>query len=285
MTIVKACRAGSTASRRAVGYTLVEVMISISVAAVLGAGVMGLVLGQQRFYRHSDDTIVAQQNLRAALDLVASEIRMASPTDILVATADSIAVRTDVIRAVVCGGAGPDQVDVFVYDSVGNANLSPSFRGTAYSGAYDSAFVYSNGWTPAVTTSGGAPQTTCESKGAPPGQPAHLYRRLAGWSSEFGVVPSAGSIVRQYGRLSYRFSPSNFSTGLGIWRNGQELVAPFEAGARFRYVLADNSVKDYVPVTDLADIRTVRIVAAAMGDGVDRYGVRRRIEFDVPLRN
>jgi type II secretory pathway pseudopilin PulG len=270
---------------RAAGYTLVEIMISITVAAVLGVGVMGLVLGQQRFYRHSDDTIVAQQNLRAALDLVASEIRMASPTDVIVATADSVAVRTDVIRSVVCDVTGPDEIAVFVYDSVGNANLTPSFRGTAYSGAYDSAFVYRDGWTPAATGSGGSPEATCVANGAPTGQPAHFYRRLAGWNSQFGEVPSAGSIVRSYGKLSYRFSVSNFSNGLGIWRNGQELVAPFENGARFRYVMRDNSVQDYVPVADLADIRTVRIVAAAMGDGVDRYGVRRRIEFDVPLRN
>ena len=138
------------------GFTLVEVLITVVVAGVLGGALMSLVLGQQKFYGHSDDTIVAQQNLRAAMDLMATELRMASPSDIMQARSDSVVVRFDILRAVVCDVTGADQVATFVYDSVASANLPSGFRGTAYSGAYDSAFVYGDGFTSTSSTGGSA---------------------------------------------------------------------------------------------------------------------------------
>jgi prepilin-type N-terminal cleavage/methylation domain-containing protein len=232
---------------RSNGFTLVEILITVVVAGVLGAALMGLVLGQQRFYGHSDDTIIAQQNIRAAMDLMATELRMASPTDVMVARSDSVVVRSDILRAVVCGVTGGDEATVFVYDSVTSANLPPAFRGTAYSGAYDSTFVYGDGFTPSNSI-GGPAIGTCTGNGSPTGQPNWTYRRTSGWTGQFGAVPDRGSLLRWYGAL-----------------NGTVL----------------NSVTG----PNMANIRQVRVVVAATGGGVNRFGVRRPITYDIPLRN
>ena len=266
------------------GFTLVEVLITVVVAGVLGGALMTLVLGQQKFYGHSDDTIVAQQNLRAAMDLMATELRMASPSDIMQARSDSVVVRFDIMRAVVCDVTGADQVATFVYDSVASANLPSGFRGTAYSGAYDSAFVYGDGFT-STSSTGGSAQGTCTGNGAPTGQPASSYRRESGWTAQFGVVPDRGSIVRWYGALAYSFRSSTSTTGEALFRNADELVTPFEAGAVFQYVMANGSVQNSVAGGQLVNIRQIRVMATAIGDGGNRFGVRRQLTYDIPLRN
>lgn len=268
------------------GFTLIEVLIAITVASILGAGILALVLGQNRFYGHNDDAIYAEQSLRAAMDLMASELRMASPDDILAAEPESVSVRFDLMRAVVCATdvTGSDEADVFVYDSVPNANLPPEFRGTAISGPYDDFFVYGDNWDGSGSPSAGA-ELSCESNGSPEDEPASRYRRVTGWKSAFPDVPEVGSVVRVYGRLTYRFAGSGFGSGLAVWRNVQELVSPFEDGARFQYVMVDGSVQAAVAPADFGDVRTIRIDVTARGEDPNRYDVSRQIDYDVPLRN
>lgn len=273
------------AARRA-GFTLIEILVTLAVAGVLGMAILTLVLGQNRFYAHSDDAIYAQQSLRAAMDLMASELRMASPEDLIVATADSVSVRFDLVRSIVCDSTDADEATLFVFDSVGNANLPAAFRGTAYSGAYDSTFAYADGWTGTVTTTGAAPKADCTSRGAPSDGESAAYRRVTGWQAAFGGdVPDRGSMVRVYGRLTYRFADSGFGAGIAVWRNDQELVSPFEEGPVFHYVMADGTVQSTVALGDLANVRAIRIAVTARGDGINRFNVRRPIDYEVPLRN
>lgn len=277
-------RPGPNRRRAQTGFTLVEMIITITVTTVLGAGILSLLLGQNRFYGHNDDAIYAEQSIRAAVDLMSAELRMASPSDVMAATSDSVSVRFDLVRAVVCAVTAGDQTAVFVYDTVSNANLPSGFRGGAFSGPYDSAFVYADGWI-GTTSGSGSAKNTCVDNGAPDLTGTQLYRRVSGWGAGFGAVPVQGSIVRSYGRLTYRFADSGFGPGLAVWRNSQELVSPFDSGARFRYVLDDGSVVTSVAPAQFNQIRMIRIEATAIGDGVDRYGVKRTIEHSIPLRN
>lgn len=268
------------------GFTLIEVLIAITVATVLGAGILALVLGQNRFYAENDDSIYAEQSLRAALDLMGAELRMASPSDLLAAEAESVSVRFDLVRAVVCAAAASD-VDVFVYDSVTNANLPAGFRGTAVSGPYDNFFVYADGFDGTGSQSGAA-EVSCEAAGSPltpEDEPASRYRRVGSWTTGFAALPEVGSVARVYGRLTYRFDASGFGAGQAVWRNTQELVSPFESGARFQYVMNDSSVQNTVAPAEFDDVRMIRLDMTATGDGVNRYDVERDIEYDVPLRN
>ena len=270
------------------GFTLVEVLIALAVAGVLAAGILTLLLGQNRFYEHSDDSIYAQQTLRAAMDLASSELRMVSPTDLLAAEADSVSARFDLVRMVVCDTLASDAAYLFVYDTVDNANLPAAFRGTAASGPYDSTFVYADGWTGSVTAPSSTAKTTCVSNGAPDTTANALYREVTGIKSQFTTATDTlvrGALVRRYGRLTYRFAPSTLGGDLALWRNQQELVSPFETGARFRYVMRNGSVQNSVSAANLANVRAVRIEATALGEDTNRYGVQRPITYDIQLRN
>ncbi len=269
------------------GFTLVEMLITLAVAGVLGAAILSLVLGQNRFYGQSDDTIYAQQSLRAAMDLMASELRMGSPGDLMAAEPDSVTLRFDLERAVVCAVTAGDQASIYVYDKVENANLPSGFRGGAYSGPYEAPWHYASTepWTPTVDATGAVPKLDCTSRGAPDTGADADYRRVSGWGTAFGGVPERGSLVRFYGKLTYRFDESSFTDGMAVFRNGQELVSPFEDGPNFLYVMADGSVQNAVSPVDFSDVRTIRIDVTARGDGANRYDVQRSISYDVALRN
>lgn len=264
---------------RARGFTLVEVMITVVVAGVLGGALTSLVVSQQRFYSRSDNLLLAQQNIRAALDLMASELRMAAPEDIVTATPGSVTVRFDLVHGVVCEGA-LGSAHVYAYDSVTNANLASGVTGTAYSEPYDSTFVYDPGFTGTVTASSGASETICKANGAPAGEPTSRFRLVTGWST----TPPRGSLVRWYGSLTYALAPSSTDPGsFAIWRDNQELATPFESGAEFSYVMDDGSVLGSVGAPGLADIREIRVGATAIGRGP--FGATRDVLFDIPLRN
>jgi len=278
----------------AAGFTLVEMLIALILAGLVAGGVMTLLLRQNAFYGKNDDTIYAEQTMRGAAELVASELRVVSPgvdatnTDFLAANSDSLQVRYDVVRAVVCGNNGGSTVYLYVYDQPTAPNL-PSGRGMAQSGPNQSSFQYDPNFDPTISkavNSSSLSYTTClAANGAVP-QSADLTRYLSvDWSGSALPVPAKGAVVRMYGRLTYSFGSSSFTGGTALWRNGQELVAPFANGAGFKYVMTDGSVQASVSSASFPNIRRIRISATATGSGSNRYDVSRDLTFDIPVRN
>ena len=66
-----------TIKKKAAGVTLIELMIVLVIAAVLVAGVYSLFITQHRSYAVQDQVAGAQQDARAALDIMGRDIRMA----------------------------------------------------------------------------------------------------------------------------------------------------------------------------------------------------------------
>lgn len=265
------------------GFSLVELLVATVLAAIIGGAVLSLILRQNQFYAQHGEYVYAEQTVRATGELVAAELRMAAPADLLAATADSVAIRYDTYQAVVCEEAsGVDEATLFVFDSVTNANLQGTL-GYAVSAPADSAHTYDDGWSPTVDITGTA-KTTCTDRGAPDVADGWRYRTLAGWSSSsLGGVPARGSYVRKYGELSYHFDPSSFASGTALWRNNQELVSPFQSGAAFSYVMAGGDTLS-APAT-LEDVRGIRITATAFGEDDARVDATRELDFTIWLRN
>ncbi len=261
-----------------------EALLAITLAGVLAAAALSLLLGQRRFYERSAETIYARQSVRASLDLIAAEVRQASAADILAAAPDSLAFRFDVTRAVVCDSTGPDEVVLLVFDSVRAPNVPAGFRGTAVSGPYDSTFAYADGWLAKPVEKGVGPRLVCLAAGAPANLPPSRYRRVAGWRARVGRLPRRGALVRSYGRLSLRVDPSSFAQGLAIRRNSQELAAPFAIGSGFRYLLEDGSELGSVGSPDLARVRAVR-VRLRVADPRGAPGTQAPVEHLIFLRN
>jgi len=286
------CRAGrpgphaGRARPREAGFTLVEALIAMVITGFLASAMVSLLIGQSRFYERTDDQIWAEQSLRATFDLMSSEVRMASATDLLAADGDSVSFRFDFLRGIVCDSIAADEATLMAFDTVMNANLT-SITGTAYSGPYDTDYEYADGFVPTETDTGSGPRAVCVANGGDGSGPDNAYASMTGWTSQFsGGVPDQGSIVRFYGTLTYRFAPSAFfRSRRALWRGTQELVGPFEDDAAFSYVMDDGSVESSVAGADLDDVVAVRVSATAIPDGANRFGVARDLEFDIPFRN
>ena len=163
------------------GYSLAEVLLVLALLGAVLSTVLWLFIGNSRFYERVDETIEARENLRATIDLFAAELRQASPADFLAATSDSLAIRFDVTRAVVCDSTDPDEVALVVFDSVRAANVPAASRGTAISAPYDSTFAFLESWRPTVTRKGPGPRAVCAARGSATDMPASRFRAARGW--------------------------------------------------------------------------------------------------------
>ncbi|NNK47832.1 MAG: type II secretion system protein [Gemmatimonadetes bacterium] len=269
------------------GFTLVEALVAMLISGVLASALLSLMLGQSRFYERTDDQLWAEQTNRATFDIVSSELRMASAEDLLAAESDSVAVRFDIMRAIVCDSTAADAAVLMVYDTVAAWGLDGGLVGTAYTDPWVEDFEYADGFLPTTVSTGSGPKATCVANGGPGTNPDDTYAELSGWTGDFASgVPNMGSMVRFYSRLSYHFAPSTFFTSrTALWRGAQELVGPFENDARFRYVMDDGSVRNSVPASQFDEVVAIRLIVTAVGDGANRYTVERDLQFDIPFRN
>ena len=270
--------------RESMGFTLAEMLVAMTGAALLGSVLVVLLFRQSRFHLRTDDTVQAAQTTRGLIDGMGAEIRGAGPADLLVATHDSVALRVDILRAVVCRTLSSGRADIFVYDSVPATNVPRLWRGTAYAAPFQARFAYADAFTPTSSRSVAA-RTACRASGADRSRSASLkwFRRTSGWAGSFGVVPPRGSVVRVFGRLVYSIPAAGGSTTASIRRNAQEFASPLAAGARFEYRMAGGTTLTDVPSASLGQVRAVRLIAETVGRAA--AGASRQIVYSMPLRN
>ena len=266
------------------GFTLIEVLIALVISTVVGGALISLLVGQSRFYARNDELLTAERNVRAAIDMISTDLRVAAPEDLVAATPDSVSLRYDVIRGIVCDSTDTDEIAGYILDTLGTFGLTTTVQGLAFSEPYDSAFVYGDGFLGTLTATGAGPKAVCVANGAPGTLPDAYYRSVTGWVAEFGNVPDRGSYVRGYRLLTYRFAPSVFASGTAIWRGDAELVGPVADSASFSYVMADGTVQTTVTGADLANVIAIRL-SGATEDEDDRFEVAKEFSFDVELRN
>ena len=272
-----AYRAGRDASA---GFTLIELVVVLTLSAVIGGSVVALLHRQSRFYRISGDAVFAGQSVRATVDLFVRELRGASSSDLLAAASDSLVIRADLHRGVVCRVA--DQtVTYFVYASP-PANVSGP-PGTVVAGPGGSGPAYDPDFDAYGSTASALEREACRDAGAPRDGGYRAFRTVD-WSTSALPPPERGAWLRLVAPLTYRVGPSSFAEGLAVWRERQELAAPFRTAA-FRYGLADGTEVARVSSPELASVGRVRIELVATGPSSSSGGADRRISFDVFLRS
>lgn len=271
--------------RNEAGLTVVELLISVVIMSLVLASVMSLLVGQSTLYRNSNDVLYTKQTVRAVSDLMTAELRMATSTDILAAEVDSVSIRFDINRGVVCDSTAADEATLFWYDSVTNTSIAGGTSGLAYTPPYEDDFQYKDGFAGTTTSTGTGPKAVCTAVGVPATAPDANYLTMTGWTGNFaGGVPDRGSLIRSYGRLTYHLDPSVFTSGTALWRGVQELVAPLRATS-FSYLMTDASVLTSVPAGSLADIEAIRIIGLADGAEAGLTGANRSFSLEIPLRN
>lgn len=102
----RASPAGRIAPGPPPGFTLVEVMASAALLGLATALIYGALTAQLRLARAASERAAAAEAVRTASHVVAGEIRRMTATDIVAATADSMAIRAFRGMAIPCGSEG-----------------------------------------------------------------------------------------------------------------------------------------------------------------------------------
>ncbi len=246
------------------GFTLVELLVTMVIAVIIGVAFTRLMIHQSRFFDRQNTERQARRVSRGALNVMMSELRMVSvPGGVLAAAADSITVRVPYAFGVACGSSAVATtvslapMDSLAYteggvtgyawrDSTGNyAYVNASFTlapGLASSCAVDSITTLPGGR--AVTVSPRVPAA------AVIGTPVFLYRRI-----------------------TYKFAESTALPGRrALWRvnvganTSEELVSPFDASARFRFFVNGSAAAQANPPALLANLRGLELRLAGASD-------------------
>ncbi len=265
---------GSLARR---GFTLVELLISMIVTAIIGAALVRMVLSQARFMDQQEAWREARSVSRGGINRLFSDLRAVEAIGGLRAAAaggQDFTVRVPYAFGILCGNAVavytvsllPVDATMFAEPGrtgfalrnkngvyIGYASTAPPVAGTAalcLNGVYDSIHTV-----PALN-----------------GSPAGTVVNLTKIGAAIAPLPDRGSIVYLYRDIRYEFKASVAIPGrTGLWRtmvsggSTEELAAPFDATARVNFYNLD-VVPAQAAVPTLADVRGLELLLNGMSE-------------------
>ncbi|HWV57122.1 MAG TPA: type II secretion system protein [Longimicrobiales bacterium] len=249
------------------GTTLVELMVGLVIAAILGAAVVRGLMSEARISEDREAWANARRVTLSAAGRLASELRMVETgggVEYANDAGDTLVVRAPYAFGVLCATDGSlSTVALLPADSVMLA--APGFSGFAWRNAETGTYAYVTAGTDIDLE--GDPDD-CEDNGITPvtglaDSPDGLVIELE------GAVPddlAPGTVIFLFRRVRYVFADSDLVPGqVGLWRTTlstgatEELAAPFDSTARFRYfVPGEVEAQEDVPGS-LAGIRGVEI--------------------------
>ena len=243
------------------GFTLVEMLISMIVLAIVGAGLVQMIMSQGRFMEHQEASRSSRAVARGSLNRLFAEVRNVEGVGGVEAAAaggTDFTLRVPYAYGIMCATNGTTTtlsllpVDSAMYGA-------PGFSGFAWR---DATGVY-NYVTAGVSLSatGAGPCTAANITTLPSinGSPAGQTVNVGGTVSP---VPPVGTIFFLFRRIRYEFKASTLVPGrVGLWRTlvtpgtAEELTAPLANTARVSfYVDYGTTAQAAVPGT-LASIR------------------------------
>ncbi|MDQ4080801.1 MAG: hypothetical protein M3125_08580 [Gemmatimonadota bacterium] len=244
--------------RRRAGLTIIELIVTVIILAIVGAAIVRMLTSQARFYEHQGAGRNARSISRAAVNVLLSEIRMVEAGGgVLAASPNEITLRVPYAVGVYCGPAGGvGTVALLPTDSAVLAE--PGFSGYAWRGRLGS-YTYVEGGASLLAP---VPGQCVSNNITPMAKSARM-----GFTPPLPLGADVGTVVLLTRRITYAFANSASVPGrIALWRRmeatgaREELAAPFDATARFRfYDRYANSAQDAVPGA-LTDIRGFELV-------------------------
>ncbi|MDR0788304.1 MAG: type II secretion system GspH family protein [Gemmatimonadota bacterium] len=275
------------------GFTLVEVLIALSLGGLIIGSVFRIVSGYTRFVEMESARVEVQQNARAAFEMIAGEMRSLGPGEGLVrADRDSITLRVPRVRGVI-GGICPDGRPVVVFPATGEAGFGVNLGlGMEVHGSGESRAARVLEISP--------PGARCGVETAP-GNELRMLTLESPADMEFSLpwmVP--GDLVSLSEMVTYRTGSSAGVPGRWILRRvgsgpgatNQPFAGPIasgEDGFRLEYFGGESVLPLPVPVED-REVRARVNRVAVIVEWVSRYGsgdqqISRVDTIVVPLRN
>lgn len=239
------------------GVTLVELLITLMVFGILGTALARLMISNSRFVSRQETMLEARQTARAAMNVMLAELRLVSDGGLVAAAPDSVSVRVPYAFGVFCRNeyavlAPPDST---VYASAVHAGIAYQLATGLY--AFDSTA------TVAGTTTNTAACDADSIRAIPGGRRITL--------SVAGLAP-ATRLFYLYQTVTYKFAPSVSLPGRrALWRRAagaaaEELLAPFDTAARFRFLTGSRLVPQTTVPAPLSLVRglELRLVGASV---------------------
>jgi prepilin-type N-terminal cleavage/methylation domain-containing protein len=123
---------GEPMIRKNNGLTLIELMIALLISSLLLGVLYQIFIGQQKAYAVQEQVVDTQQNVRAAIDQMTQEIRMAGYRKDILTSLGNINGYTQLITPVNSAnyvGHNDDQITIIIADKAITYKLQPDSRG------------------------------------------------------------------------------------------------------------------------------------------------------------
>ncbi len=240
------------------GFTLIELLVSIVVAAILGVALTRLLVNDSRFVERQDAMLSSRRTARTAMNWVVTELRMVSNGGLVAAAPDSVTVRVPFAFVMTCGRVGGLQimsrlpVDSLSYASVSNPGLAWRLSDGTFS------FV------PNVGIASSTDSSTCKADSIRV-LPDGALIAVSGVAPGLPTEPPPARVGYLYQTVTYRFAASVDLPGrIALWRRAgsaaaEELVAPFDAGAGFGFLVGAGFAVQLTPPGNLATVRGLEV--------------------------
>jgi prepilin-type N-terminal cleavage/methylation domain-containing protein len=250
------------------GLTLIELLIGTVLAAILGASLLQIFVTQSRFNDRLEQSRSARSVARTAVNFLGSELRMTDAHDgVVLAEPRRIRVREPYAMGLVCQASSTQITAAFM--PVDSTLYSMGYTGFAVRNALDGQYSYYMNNTPPVAGT----SSICTSA------PANITL-MAGASvlrvqGSISTVPAVATPITLVRYVEYSFETSAAVPGRrGLWRklldqsgnpitaSVEELVAPFDTTARFRFYIQNSRMPSDTVPTALGDLRGIEIQLA-----------------------
>ena len=242
------------------------------IALVLSSMVILLVshsfLVQNRFYATQTLRTEAQDNVRAATELVAREVRNALEGGIVVAGSRTLTLRSPLAVTVVCSRQGAPNLDVFNHG--GEAGLdTDEVAGAAHRDPDTGQWEMVNETWANLNGSTTDPAGNCAQNGADTTGLSGDFHRLAVSGSMFSDNPRNGDVVAIFRETTFKVQPSELEPGsLAIFRGAYggplvEFATGVDTTTRFMYRTVGGGFSDTISAGALASVDAVRLVTRA----------------------
>lgn len=248
-------------------------------------------LVQNRFYSTQTVRTAAQDNVRAATELVAREVRTAIEGGVVVAGPRTLTVRSPLAMSVICSRAGTEDGDVMTEG--GETELdTDEVAGLARRDPATGDWVAANATWAAIDGSTSDPAGNCAANGADTVGVRDSFHRIRDLDL-FSPTPVEGEIVMLFRETTFKIQQSELDPStLGIFRAAYgdplvEFATGVDTTAQFKYRTVGGGYVDTVTAGSLPAIDAVRLIADARKPaptgGVD--DIRFGWSVNVPLRS
>ncbi len=309
-----------TESKVGKGFTLVEMLVTLVLFSVVMASAIGLLMSQRSLYDVQADRIDLQRNVRAAIDVVAGELRSIPAGGVVGGWEDSVKVRLPIRWGLACGHlnkAAPSKdpndpppapgPDAEIYIPI---EVDPLFAPQPQSGVgfrdTDGTWTFVEGtsqpWgTEAlietfVFCTGGPDAKVRKDKFDKEGDLVERgdtafdadYARFMGFYAYVGFEAYQGAQIIVYTNVTYRFGPSEFDPGSrGLFRDTsegpQELAGLFDDDSGFEYIMNNGNPRSNLNNLNQTE-RVVGIRINAFATKINQAGgASRTLDYDATI--